>query len=134
MGKMSYDALKQYKQNTVYSATPEELTLMLYDGCIKFMKIGKYSIENKDIQKAHEALMRAQDIVIELKSTLDTSYEISQNFMKLYDFVMDRLVDGNVKKDVKPIEEALGIMTELRDTWKEAMKQVKKKIYNNRRV
>ena len=64
MGKMTYNALNQYKQNVVFTATPEELTLMLYDGSIKFMNIAKYSIENDDIQRAHEALIRAQDIII----------------------------------------------------------------------
>jgi len=131
---MTYGALNQYKQNTVYTATPEELTLMLYDGCVKFMNIAKYSIENKDITKAHEALIRAQDIITELKTTLDTSYEISSSLIKLYDFVIDRLIDANIKKDIKSIDEALEIVTELRDTWKEAMKQVKKKIYSNRSV
>lgn len=131
---MTYGALNQYKQNTVYTATPEELTFMLYDGCVKFMNIAKYSIGNKDITKAHEALIRAQDIIMELRATLDTSYEISSNLIKLYDFVIDRLIDANIRKDIKPIDEALEIVTELRDTWKEAMKQVKKKIYSDRRV
>lgn len=134
MGKMTYSALNQYKQNTVYTATPEELTLMLYDGCIKFMNIAKYSIENKDISRSHEALMRAQDIIMELRSTLDTSYDISKNLMQLYDFMRQRLIDANINKDVKPVEEALELMTDLRDTWKEAMKQVKKQVYKNRRV
>lgn len=131
---MTYSALDQYKQNTIYTATPEELTLMLYDGCIKFMNIARYSIENKNIQKSHEALMRAQDIIVELRTTLDTSYEISSNLISLYDFMRERLMDANINKDTKPIEEALELMTELRDTWKEAMKQVKRKVYQNRRV
>jgi len=134
MKTMTYKALNQYKQNTVYTATPEELTLMLYDGCIKFMNIAKYNIENNDIQKSHEALLRAQDIIMELRSTLDTSYEISNNLMSLYDFMRERLIDANIRKDTKPIDEALEIMTELRDTWKEAMKQVKKQVYSGRRV
>ncbi len=134
MGKMTYSALNQYKQNTVYTATPEELTLMLYDGCIKFMNIAKYNIENKNIQKSHEALLRAQDIIMELRSTLDPSYQISNNLMSLYDFMRQRLIDANINKDIKPIEEALELMTDLRDTWKEAMKQVKKQVYGGRRV
>ncbi|NLX62345.1 MAG: flagellar export chaperone FliS [Tissierellia bacterium] len=131
---MTYSALNQYKQNTVYTATPEELTLMLYDGCIKFMNIAKYNIENKNIQKSHEALLRAQDIIMELRSTLDPSYQISNNLMSLYDFMRQRLIDANINKDIKPIEEVLELMTDLRDTWKEAMKQVKKQVYGGRRV
>ncbi|MBZ2174862.1 flagellar export chaperone FliS [Schnuerera sp. xch1] len=131
---MAYSALNQYKQNSVLTATPEELTLMLYDGGIKFMNIARYSIENGDIEKAHMALVRAQNIVTELSSTLNMEYEISDNLKKLYGFVMDSLIDANIKKEVKPIDEALEILTELRDTWKEAMKYMKKMVYKNRKV
>ena len=131
---MTYNALNQYKQNTVFTATPEELTLMLYDGGIKFMNIAGYSIENNHMEKAHESLIRAQDIVIELKSSLNMDYEISTNLRKLYDFIIDKLIDANISKKKEPIDEALEILTELRDTWKEAMKDVKKRVYKNRQV
>lgn len=126
------NVLNQYKQNAVYTATPEELTLMLYDGCIKFMNMAKYHIEKGNVPKAHESLIRAQDIIYELRATLDDKYEISSNFRKLYDFVLDRLINANLRKEIKPIDEALEIITGLRDTWKEAMKQVKKAVYKNR--
>lgn len=126
------NVLNQYKQNAVYTATPEELTLMLYDGCIKFMNMAKYHIEKGNVPKAHESLIRAQDIIYELRATLDDKYEISSNFRKLYDFVLDRLISANLRKEIKPIDEALEIITGLRDTWKEAMKQVKKAVYKNR--
>ncbi|MCF6465253.1 flagellar export chaperone FliS [Clostridium sp. Cult2] len=131
---MTYNALNQYKQNTVYTATPEELTLMLYDGGIKFMNIAKYNIENNQIEKAHQALIRAQDIIIELNSSLNMEYEISSNLRKLYDFIINKLIDANISKDIKPIDEALEIITDMRDTWKEVMKVVKKKVYKNRQV
>lgn len=131
---MTYNALNQYKQNAVFIATPEELTLMLYDGCIKFLNIAKYNIEKKDIEKAHNALIRAQDIVIELDSSLNMQYEISNNLRQLYNFVREKLIDANINKKVEPIDEALEIVSELRDTWKEAMKQVKKQVYKNRQV
>lgn len=134
MIEMAYNALNQYKQNTVLTATPEELTLMLYDGGIKFMNIAKYSIENNDIKKSHESLIRAQNIIIELKSTLNMDYEISSNLEKLYNFIIDKLVDANINKKKEPIEEALEILTDLRDTWKIAMQNVKKKVYQNRKV
>lgn len=126
------DALNQYKQNAVFTATPEELTLMLYDGCIKFMNMAKYHIESGNIQKSHESLIRAQNIIYELRGTLNTKYDIASNFARLYDFVLDRLIDANLKKQIKPIEEALEIVTGLRDTWKEAMGKVKKTAYKNR--
>lgn len=126
---MTYEALNRYKQNSVFTATPEELTLMLYDGAIKFMNIAKYSMENKEIEKAHTSLLRAQDIVMELNYSLDMSYEISKGFRSLYDFVLSRLVDANIHKSSKSIDEALGVVNDMRETWKEVMKQIKQKVY-----
>lgn len=114
------------------TATPEELTLMLYNGAIKFVNIAKLSIENKNIKKAHEALIRAQDIIIELNATLNMDYEISKNLRSLYEFILDRLVDANIKKEIEPLDEVLELLTELRDTWKEVIVKVKKTRYANR--
>lgn len=126
---MTYAASNSYKQNSVVTATPEELTLMLYDGAIKFMNISKYSIENKDLERAHTSLIRAQDIINELNYSLDMKYEISEEMRKLYDFISSKLVDANIRKDIAPIEEALVITHEMRDTWKEVIQQVKQKVY-----
>lgn len=129
---MSNEALNAYKQNTILTATPEELTLMLYEGAIKFMKMAKYCIENKDLAKAHSSLIRAQDIIMELNTTLNMDYEISHDLRRLYNFTYERLIDANIKKDVKPIDDALEIITEMRDTWKEVIQQVRKKVYQNK--
>ena len=126
---MTYQALNQYKQNTVLTATPEELTLMLYEGAIKFMNIAKYSIENKDLERTHSSLMRAQDIIMELNYSLDMNYEISNEFRSLYDFVLSKLVDANIQKSLKSLEEALIIINDMKDTWKEVIKQIKQKVY-----
>lgn len=126
---MTYTAVNKYKQNSITSATPEELTLMLYNGAIKFMNIGKYSIENKEMEKAHNSLVRAQDIIGELNYSLDMQYEISEELRDLYDFVMSRLVDGNINKDINAIEEAMSIVEDMRDTWKEVIKQIKQQLY-----
>lgn len=126
---MTYQALNQYKQNAVLTATPEELTLMLYDGAIKFMNIGKYSIENKDMEKAHSSLLRAQDIILELNYSLDMNYEVSKGLRGLYDFVLSKLIDANINKDINAIDEALAVVNDMRDTWKEVIKQIKQKVY-----
>lgn len=126
---MSYAALNKYKENSITSATPEELTLMLYDGAIKFMNIAKFSIEKREMEKAHNSLLRAQDIINELNHSLDMKYEISNELRDLYDFILINLVDGNLQKDKKPIDDALSITTEMRDTWKEVIKSVKQKMY-----
>lgn len=126
---MTYEALNTYKQNTVLTATPEELILMLYEGAIKFMKIAKYSIENRDMERAHSSLIRAQDIILELNYSLDMNYEISKDFRSLYNFIHEKLVDANINKDIKSIDDALEITNEMKDTWKEVMKQIKLKVY-----
>lgn len=129
---MTYQALNQYKQNTVLTATPEELTLMLYEGAIKFMNIAKYSMENKDLERTHSSLMRAQDIIMELNYSLDMSYEISKEFRSLYDFVLSKLVDANIQKSIESLEEALIIINDMKDTWKEVIKQIKQKVYQTK--
>lgn len=126
---MTYTALNKYKQSSISTATPEELTLMLYNGAIKFMNIAKYSIEKKEMEKAHNSLLRAQDIILELNYSLDMKYDISKEMRELYEFVMSKLVDGNISKDIKSIEEAIDITSEMRDTWKEVIKHVKQKLY-----
>lgn len=125
---MSYQALNKYKQNTITTSSPEELTLMLYDGAIKFMNIGKYSIEKKDIERTNASLIRAQNIISELNFTLNMDYEISNEMRDLYDFITARLIDANIEKDIKAIEDALEITYEMRDTWKEAMKQIRQQV------
>ncbi|NLK44106.1 MAG: flagellar export chaperone FliS [Tissierellia bacterium] len=129
---MSYEALNTYKQNTVLTATPEELTLMLYEGAIKFMRIAKYSIENKEMERAHSSLIRAQDIILELNYSLDMNYEISNDFRSLYNFIHEKLVDANISKDTKSIDEALDITNDMKETWKEVMRQIKQRVYQSK--
>jgi len=117
---------QQYQQNSIMTASPEDLTLMLYNGAIKFINLGKLFIEEKNMEKAHYNIIRAQDIINELNITLDMNYEISKNLRNLYTFVLDKLLDANISKDVKHLDEALEIVEGLRDTWKDAMQEIKK--------
>ncbi|MBU5676695.1 flagellar export chaperone FliS [Alkaliphilus sp. MSJ-5] len=111
----------QYKQNSIMTASPQELTLMLYNGALKFIGMSKIYIEQKDIPKANESIMRAQDIIQELNITLNMDYEISTGLRSLYIYILDKLVDANISKDIKHLDEAAEMVTELRDTWKESM-------------
>lgn len=115
----------QYKQNSIMTANPQELTLMLYNGALKFIGQAKIYIEQKNIPKANESIMRAQDIVQELNITLNMDYEVSTGLRSLYTYILEKLVDANISKDVKHLDEAAEMVTELRDTWKEAMKITK---------
>ena len=118
-------AYNQYKQSSIYTATPEELTLMLYNGLVKFIMQAQKAIDDKEISKANEAIIRAQDIVREFQNTLDMKYEVSHGLMLLYDFMYRELVSANIKKDKSILEEVLRFAKELRDTWMQAMKLAK---------
>ncbi len=115
------NAYAKYKEQSVNTATPEELTLMLYNGCIKFINLAEVFIDDKNIEKINVNILKAQDIVNELNITLNMDYEVSENLRQLYSFVNERLIEANLRKDKKPLLEAKEIVTELRDTWKEAM-------------
>lgn len=111
-----------YKAQQILTASPEQLTLLLYNGAIRFVKESIQGLEEKQYEKAHHANMRAQDIVKELMCTLDMQYEISQNYYALYDYLVFRLMQGNIKKDAEQLLEAKEMLTELRDAWGQAMK------------
>ena len=112
----------QYKENSIYTASSEELTLMLYNGIIKFVMLAQTVIDNKAIEKIHNNITRAKDIISELQLTLDKNYEVSNNLALLYDYMSRRLVEANVKKDKAILEEVLGLVRDLRDTWAQAIK------------
>lgn len=120
---------QQYQQQSVMTATPGELTLMLYNGCIKFIKQARMAVENKEIEKASYAILRAQDIIQELMITLNKDYEISNNLYILYDYIYQRLVDANISKDIASLNEALELIKDLRDTWIEVISIDRKQTY-----
>lgn len=118
-------AAEAYKRQQIMTATPEALTLMLYNGCLKFMTEGMEAIQKKDYEQANTSLQKAQNIIKEFRVTLKMEYEISHQLLPLYNYVFDRLVEGNLKSDVKPVEEAKKIISELRDAWAQAMKKAR---------
>ena len=111
-----------YKNQQIMTASPEELTLMLYNGAIRFVAESMQALEQGNLEKANAANLRAQDIVREFMCTLDMQYEIAQGYYKLYDYVEYRLIQANIKKDKSQLTEAKTMLTELRDTWSQAMK------------
>jgi len=122
---MQTNAAEAYKRQQIMTATPEALTLMLYNGCLKFMSEGMDAIVAKDYEQANTSLQKAQRIISEFRMTLNMKYDISHQLFPLYNYVYDRLVEGNIKSDVKLVEEAKGIITELRDAWAQAMKKAR---------
>lgn len=112
----------QYNNSKILTASPAELTLMLYDGAIKFCNIAIMGIENNDIQKAHTNIVKAQRIIEEFRSTLDHKYPVAEDFDRVYVYVLQRLFEANVKKDKEILEEVLEHLRSMRDTWKEVMR------------
>lgn len=112
----------KYKNQSINTATPEELTLKLYEGCIKFINLAMMAIEEKNIEMANTNIIKAQNIITELNITLNMDYEICKNLRLLYDYLKDRLIEANLKKDMVILGEVKEFVVEFRDTWKEAMK------------
>jgi flagellar protein FliS len=103
------------------TASPQELTLMLYDGAIKFANQAVQAIKVENSKLAHEKIIRVEDIILEFMASLDHNYEVATNMELMYDYIYHRLVDANVKKDASVVEEVIGYLREFRDSWKQAM-------------
>lgn len=120
---------QSYQQNAINTASPGELTLMLYNGCLKFIHIAKVAITEKDVEKKNSNLQRAQNIIQELMVTLNTELEVSKNMMALYDYLYRRLIEANIKSDAVILEEVEEFVTEFRDTWKQVIQINRQKQY-----
>ena len=119
------NAAEAYKQQQLMNAPPEQLTLMLYNGCLRFMEDGIQAIENNNFEEANVNLQKAQRIISEFRLTLNMEYEIAHQLLPLYNYVYDRLVEGNIKSNVEPVKIAQEIITELRDAWVGAMRKAR---------
>lgn len=111
-----------YLRSKVMTATPAELTLMLYEGAIKLVNKAIMSIEKDDVMGAHNNLMKTQRIIEELRASLDHKYPVAKEFDTVYEYILRRLVEANIKKDKDILEEVLEHLRTMRDTWKEVMK------------
>ena len=110
-------AFQKYKQQGVLTANPIELVVMLYDGCIKQIKIACLSIEEKDFEQANNSLQKAQRILMELINSLDLRYSVGGDLLSLYEFMLNELATGNATKDVKTLSDVVKLLAELRESW-----------------
>lgn len=110
-----------YQNSKIMTASPAELTLMLYDGAIKFCNIAIAAIEKNDIEKAHNNIIKVERIINEFQATLDHKYPVAKDFDNVYRYLKRRLLEANMKKDAEILEEVLGHLRTMRDTWKEVM-------------
>ena len=117
----------QYNNSKILTASPAELTLMLYEGAIKFTNIAIMAIEKNDIEKAHNNIKRVERIIEEFRSTLDHKYPVAEDFDRVYVYLLQRLFEANIKKDKEILEEVNTHLRSMRDTWKEVMRINKEK-------
>lgn len=122
---MALNAASAYQKTNINTASPAELTLMLYDGAIKFCNIAAMALEKKDLEKCNYNIQKAKAIIVEFRSTLDFKYEVAKDFDRVYDYIYWVLTEANIKKDPVLLEEGLKRIREMRDTWKEVMKKAK---------
>jgi flagellar secretion chaperone FliS len=122
------NALNAYQQNSVNTASRERLLIMLYDGLVKFIKLGISGIEEKDIQKSNANFIKAQNIILEFMATLnmEAGGEISKSLRMMYDYMHRRLIEANIKKDAEIAREILGYAEEFKDTFEKAYQLTKK--------
>ena len=121
------NAYAQYQNHKVMTASPAELTLMLYEGAIKFCNVAELALDQNDIPKAHLNITKVEKIIDYLRQTLDMSYAVAQDFENIYSYLSKRLIEANVKKDKEILEEVNMHLRSVRDNWKEVMRINKEK-------
>ncbi|ALS80040.1 flagellar protein FliS [Planococcus kocurii] len=110
-----------YQQNSVMTASPQELTLMLYSGSVKFIKLAKRAMNDKNFQEKNTNIIKAQNIIQELRSTLNADIDMSTDLEQMYEYMYSRLLEANMKNDLEALEEVETLMIDMRSTWKQAM-------------
>ena len=113
---------QQYEKSKILTASPAELTLMLYEGAIKFSNIAIMAIEKGEIEKAHNNIRKVERIIEEFQATLNHKYPVAKDFDDVYKYLQQRLLEADVKKDKEIMEEVLRHLRTMRDTWKDVMK------------
>ena len=119
---MQRNPYAEYRNSQVMTASPAELTLMLYDGAIKFVNIAHDAIEKGEIEKANTNIQKASNVIEELQSTLNHKYAVAEDFDNVYKYIRDRLLWANMRKDNEILEQAKDAINQMRDTWKEVMR------------
>lgn len=114
---------QKYQQAQAQTASGPKLLIMLYDGAIRFIKTAIDGIEEGNIEKANNNLCKSQSIVHELIASLDMDFSVSQNLVQVYEYMIRRLMEANIKKDKVIALEILNYLTELREAWLQASKQ-----------
>lgn len=122
---MAYNAARAYGNNRVNTASQAELTLMLYEGAVKFCNIAIVALEKKDYETTNTNIQKCRNIIVELTTTLNHKYPVAEDFKRMYDYIFALLVEANMKKDLELLNRALDELRSMRDIWKEIMGKAK---------
>lgn len=120
---MIHSPLQKYQQSTVQTATPAQLIILLYDGAIKFIRLGVEGIQTRKYDSANRNLVKAQAVIHELVAALDFKYPIANNLAQIYEYMIYQLIQSNLKKNAQLAIEVMDYLIELKDAWREASKQ-----------
>jgi len=120
----NHEPAKAYLRNKILNASPMELIIILYEGAIAACARARELFGPGRRRDTCEALVRAQNMVRELRSSLDMSRgDIAAGLYRLYSYMIQRLVEANVRRKPEHIDEVLRILTELKRTWVEALEK-----------
>jgi flagellar protein FliS len=116
---------QRYQQTQAQTASPTQLVVMLYEGLVRFCSAADAAMRARDIEGAHENLVKAQAIVAELAGSLNYQQggDIATNLGRLYDYCHRRLVEANVRKDTSIVVEVRTLMSDMLSTWREIARQ-----------
>ncbi|UYO05197.1 flagellar export chaperone FliS [Paenibacillus sp. PSB04] len=117
---------QKYQQTQLQTASPAQLLLMLYDGAIRFVRLGIAGIEEQDYEKANTYLCKTQAVIHELMAALNYDYPIAKTLEQVYEYMLYRLINSNLKKNTAPAQEVLSYLLELREAWDTASKSLNK--------
>jgi flagellar protein FliS len=123
-------AASRYTQIRDTTATPGELLLALYDGLFRFMNGARACLQNNDLTRARELLSKAYAITSELYMALDyaASPDLCEKLEGLYGFAMDRITAASRKGDINMLEEAIRVLTPVREAWSVAVPQAHREL------
>ncbi|WP_310604064.1 flagellar export chaperone FliS [Anaerosporobacter sp.] len=122
---MAFNYAATYQNNKIQTASKGELTLILYDAGVKFVNMAILALEKDDMEGANKNIKKAEDVITEFRSTLDHKYPVANDFDLVYDYMYRRLIEANIKKDKEILEAVLVDFKEMRDVWKQVMKQAR---------
>jgi flagellar protein FliS len=118
---MYCNGIQSYRKTNVITSDPVKLVIMCYEGAVDSLKLAKEKINEKDYEKKAKAIIKAQDIIAELKCSLDFEKggQVANNLESLYNYMLRRILQADFNKDVGPIDEVIGMFTELLSAWQE---------------